>query len=47
VFGDAPDQNQFVVDGSFFIGISKSGFSFEIKAKQRINPQAYSSMSRT
>jgi hypothetical protein len=23
VFGDAPDQNQFVLDGSFFIGVSK------------------------
>jgi hypothetical protein len=23
VFGDAPDQKQFVLDGSFFIGISK------------------------
>jgi hypothetical protein len=27
--------------------ISKSGFSFEIKAKPRINPQAYFSMART
>ena len=35
------------VRGRTIEGISKLGFSVEIKARPRSNPQAYSSMSRT
>ena len=36
-----PIKVLFLVDGSFFIGISKIGFRFKLKADQRFEPQAY------